>query len=79
MKSSFISSTAAARNSGTSRSEQPHTHTHTHSFPTVLIYAAFNVYFILYSCSLWIVFFGSEGVELVNTFNVFFIVAVLLL
>lgn len=83
---SLSSSAAAARNSGTSHSEEllcdvlTHTHTHTWIPLCALIYAAFNVFFISYFTSLWILFLGSWAAELVNTVIMCFcMVAVLLL
>ncbi len=45
-------------------------HTYTFFSPSLLIYAAFNVFFIVYFTSSWILFLGSRVIELVNTVNV---------
>lgn len=55
-------------------------HTHRYVSLCVLIYAAFNVFFISYFTSLWIWFLGARAVELVNTVLMhLFMVALLLL
>jgi len=65
--SSAAAAASTARNSGTSHSEElPWMCSNTHTHTSVLIYAAFNLFFISYFTSLWILFLSSWAVEVVN-------------